>query len=137
MVLQASPQNSIVWGFVPSSQPPPVVRVCIGGGGGNCVDARIEPGPSDSTALIFSAVLPKMPPASTAYTITATTAGRAAIKLSEVVWGDVYVCSGQVNEMPNRASLSRLSDQVSEMPNRAPVEYGLRCADGIQRLRRG
>ena len=76
MVLQAAPQQSRVWGFADVATTT-TVRVCIhgvsAGGGGDCVDAALEPGPPDSIgAKIFTATLPMMQPSATAYNITAT-----------------------------------------------------------------
>ena len=95
MVLQAAPQHSIVWGFANAATT--AVRVCIGGGA--CVDAALEPGPPGSSAQVFTATLPQMPPSAAAHSITATPtpAGAAPIALNNVVFGDVYVCSGQSN----------------------------------------
>ena len=95
MVLQAAPQHSIVWGFADAATT--AVRVCIGGGA--CVDAALEPGPPGSSAQVFTATLPQMPPSAAAHSITATPTpgGAAPIVLSDVVFGDVYVCSGQSN----------------------------------------
>ena len=96
MVLQAAPQHSIVWGFAETTST--AVRVCIVGGA--CVDAALEPGPVDSGgAQVFTATLPQMPPSAVAHTITATPSPShgAPIALKYVVWGDVYVCSGQSN----------------------------------------
>lgn len=96
MVLQAAPQHSIVWGF---AEPGTIaVRVCIDGG--TCVEAVLEQGPPDSAGTqVFTAILPQMPPSAIAYSITATPLPErgAPITLNNVVWGDVYVCSGQSN----------------------------------------
>ena len=96
MVLQAAPRHSIVWGFAEAATT--TVRVCIGSA--TCVDAALEPGPPDSAgAQTFTATLPQMPPSATAHNVTATPSpgDRASIALNNVVWGDVYVCSGQSN----------------------------------------
>ena len=93
MVLQASPQRSIVWGFAENSSTS--VRVCIVATPDKCVNATLEPGPDNSGAHIFSATLPEMPPSATAYDVSATaTPSGKTITLRDVVWGDVYVCSG-------------------------------------------
>ena len=93
MVLQAAPQASIVWGFSSGGGP---VRVCVGAD--KCVDAALAPGPSSAGAdtKIFTATLPVMPPSSTPYNISAASAG-TTILLQDVLFGDVYVCSGQSN----------------------------------------
>ena len=100
MVLQAAPQHSIVWGFAEPTTT--AVRVCLGDGA--CVDAVLEPGPPNSTgAQIFTATLPQMPPNAAPHSVTATATATSAataaasIVLHDVVFGDVYVCSGQSN----------------------------------------
>ena len=95
MVLQAAPQHSIGWGFAEATTTG--VRVCIEGVA--CVDAALEPGPPHSAAQIFTATLPQMPPSATEHSVTATpTPGSSPpIMLQRVVWGDVFLCSGQSN----------------------------------------
>jgi sialate O-acetylesterase len=97
MVLQAAPQQSIVWGFAPTIAPK--VSVCISGG--TCVDAVLTPGPVGSNSSIFTAKLAAVSPTATAFNVSAVasspTAADQTIWLRDVVFGDVFVCSGQSN----------------------------------------
>ena len=112
MVLQAAPQQSIVWGF---SKGP--VKVCWSpaadanagtvGTNSTCVDSVLTPGPAGSNGSnIFTATLPPVPPSSKPFDITATTVPTEALSadtrskeqsvyLRGVLFGDVFVCSGQ------------------------------------------
>ena len=104
MVLQAAPLEAVVWGFVPAAAAR--VQVCLGPAA--CVDAALAAGPAGSGARIFTAVLPKTAPSAVPVNISAAAlasggagSGKEAwggkIWLRSIVFGDVYVCSGQSN----------------------------------------
>ena len=60
-----------------------------------CTDSVMTPGPAPGIQ-IFTATLPPMKPSATPYDVTATQAGDGdAIYLRGVLFGDVFVCSGQ------------------------------------------
>jgi hypothetical protein len=112
MVLQAAPQASVVWGFSSGGGP---VRVCVGAG--KCVDAALAPGPSGTK--IFTATLPVMPPSSAPYNISAASAGTTVV-LQDVLFGDVYVCSGQSNmdfAVPMAFNASAEGDDAENYPD--------------------
>jgi hypothetical protein len=158
MVLQAAPQRSIVWGFVPTSAP---VKVCVGassrGSGGSstgngvsgrpgrtaasaaptCVDAAITSAPNRSDTAIFTATLPPMQPSATPHQVTATTAGHTPITLNGVVFGDVFVCSGQSTAKPTSRQCVPdplrwfYSHRIVLRTLRRSEQYGLCRPDGI------
>jgi sialate O-acetylesterase len=87
MVLQASPSLAMVWGFCPTGTASVTVRL----GADTTVHASIN-------GSVWAAQLPPTPSSMTdTHTITAT-AGDATISLREVLFGDVWVCSGQVRQ---------------------------------------
>ena len=120
MVLQGAPLASSVWGFVPhsSSFSPTTsggVQVCRINDETKqsvCANAVLSAGPVPG-AQIFTATLAPTEPSNTSYTITArpspspragsaplegySTMAIPTISLTNVVFGDVYVCSGQSN----------------------------------------
>ena len=90
MVLQSRPQQAIVWGLCP---PGDVVTVEVAG---EKIAATTQEYGGNST---WTAVLPAMPASFDGQLVTATSAkatGNRTITLS-VLFGDVWVCSGQSN----------------------------------------
>lgn len=88
MVLQQAPAQAIVWGFAPSGS-----KVTISFGG-KSIDAPVAPYMGEST---FMAKLPATPSSLTEmHNISATSSGKT-ITLANVLFGDVWVCSGQSN----------------------------------------
>ena len=94
MVLQRAPHAASVWGW---STPGSTVSVQIVGGGGGGVDAQVSP----STAVAradgaWRVSLPPQPASTVPVNITATdSASGATIGIGDVLFGDVYVCSGR------------------------------------------
>ena len=88
MVLQQAPAQAVVWGFAPAGS-----KVTIGFGG-KSIDAPVAPYMGESA---FMAKLPATPSSMTAmHNVTATSGGQT-ITLANVLFGDVWVCSGQSN----------------------------------------
>ena len=83
MVLQREPQTASIWGF---SAPGASVALKAG-----VTSATATASP----AGIWRASLPAQPASSTPVTLTATSGG-ATISIKDVLFGDVWVCSGQV-----------------------------------------
>ena len=88
MVLQQAPEAAVVWGFAPAGSK---VSVSFGG---KAIDAPV------TTYMGQSAFMAKLPPTpssmTTTHNITATSGGKT-ITLGSVLFGDVWVCSGQSN----------------------------------------
>lgn len=85
MVLNS--EQATVWGFCDSEDAP--VRVCVDNL--QCVDAPVSP---DGT---FQAALPKFPASFQGHHITATGSKGDVAALKDVLFGSVWVCSGQSN----------------------------------------
>jgi sialate O-acetylesterase len=85
MVLQREPQTASIWGF---SAPGASVALKAG-------VATATATATASPAGIWRASLPAQPASSTPVTLTATSGG-ATISIKDVLFGDVWVCSGQV-----------------------------------------
>eukprot|EP01046_Picozoa_sp_COSAG06_P010524 COSAG06_NODE_576_length_14051_cov_5.354644_1_plen_291_part_10 len=83
MVLQREPQTASIWGFSA-----PGASVALKAGVASAT-ATASPGG------IWRASLPAQPASSTPVTLTATSGG-ATISIKDVLFGDVWVCSGQV-----------------------------------------
>ena len=87
-VLQQAPAQAVVWGFAPAG-----AKVSVSFGG-KAIDAPV------TTYMGQSAFMAKLPPTpssmTTTHNITATSGGKT-ITLGSVLFGDVWVCSGQSN----------------------------------------
>jgi hypothetical protein len=87
MVLQQAPQQAVVWGFAPAGSKVSVAFM------GTSIAAPVAPYMGEST---FMVKLPATPSSLTEmHNITATSDGKT-ITLANVLFGDVWVCSGQV-----------------------------------------
>jgi len=85
MVLQA-PSSAVVWGFAPAG-----ARISVG------FDGQPLHAVTSAADSVWRVKLPPTPASMTAsHNITATSSGRT-ITLSDVLFGDVWVCSGQSN----------------------------------------
>jgi len=87
MVLNSEHGLATVWGFCDTADAP--VRVCVDDS--QCVDAPVFP---DGT---FQASLPKFPASFECHRITATGSKGDVAVLKDVLFGLVWVCSGQSN----------------------------------------
>lgn len=97
VVLQAAPLRSVVWGFanVPLGTP---VTVTVDGPEGFAVQGALLPLPSGtpySDQWIWRAVLPATAASLEPHSITVSAIGDNAT-IIDVLFGDVYVCGGQV-----------------------------------------
>ena len=134
MVLQSAPRAAAVWGFLPASVPvhatestggtlepfsthadEVVVMVSLDGGATIVANIRLQP----CGNWTWTAVLPPTLASFTNHTITATLSVRAtrrkqdaitptntSIRLVAVVFGEVWVCSGQSGERVNASTSS-------------------------------
>ena len=90
MVLASAPKQAMVWGFAP---PGATVEV---GFGGSSIAATIGPDQADGALNTWRALLPATAASFDAHNITATSAG-TTLTLADVMFGEVWVCSGQVS----------------------------------------
>ncbi|XP_046550379.1 sialate O-acetylesterase-like isoform X2 [Haliotis rubra] len=109
MVLQASPFQATVWGY--SSQMGDAVKVEVDGQQPVSTTVRSVGGEG-----MWFVKLPVIPAGSTPYTVTATSS-LGTIQLTDVLFGDVWICSGQSNmqftlDMANNAS-AELQDSLN------------------------
>ena len=94
MVLQAAPLQAAVWGFC---EPGDDVTVRFNDA---ALPAKLS---AVNGSTIWTAALPITKPSYTAYTIDAhSKLSGKTITLSDVLFGDVWVCSGQSNSAPPR-----------------------------------
>jgi len=91
MVLAAAPKQAIVWGFC---DPGASVEVSLDGGAN--ISATVGPDQAAGALTTWRVKLPAMKPGFTKRTITASSAGKM-VTLSGVLFGEVWVCSGQSN----------------------------------------
>eukprot|EP00911_Craspedida_sp_UC1_P001902 UC1_evm2s1460 len=103
MVLQQAPQQANVWGFVSKYGGVTAVTVTITGpgvvNGGPKVTLQAKIAPYNATTSTWIVTLPAQPAAArgmSPVTITAATS-RASTTISNVLFGEVWVCSGQSN----------------------------------------
>jgi sialate O-acetylesterase len=91
MVLAAAPKQSMVWGFCA-----PGASVDVALDGGASIPATI--GPDQATGLLttWRVKLPAMQASFQNHSITATSGGKTQA-LSNVLFGEVWICSGQSN----------------------------------------
>ena len=90
MILQASPKHSMIWGFVDANA---TVSVEFNG---QKIGAVVGPDQARGLMSTWRAVLPPTPASFDEYNITATS-GNVTLTLSKVMFGDVWICSGQSN----------------------------------------
>ena len=90
MVLQAAPKRSMIWGFVDAN------ATVVVEFNGKKTAAIVGPDQARGLMSTWRAVLPPTPASFDEYNITATS-GNVTLKLSGVMFGDVWICSGQSN----------------------------------------
>jgi len=95
MVLHQAPKSPVVWGFCDSAAQCGSVNVTIAADGAPAAEAvtvAAQPGQATGTWI---AKLPPTDGSDTPHTVTATY-DLGTVTLSDVLFGDVWVCSGQV-----------------------------------------
>jgi hypothetical protein len=93
MVLQAAPSQAAVWGLTTAGDE---VTVRFGDAAIKAVTSVAKGAPP--SVIIWTAVLPPTKASFTAYTIEAhSKQSGATISIHEILFGDVWVCSGQSN----------------------------------------
>lgn len=93
MVLQSAPAQAQVWGFCADDE----TGVSLQLDGGPAVSATIHRGPTAGSTR-WSALLPATAASLTTHQLTATAHGaKQTLQLDDVLFGDVWVCSGQSN----------------------------------------
>jgi hypothetical protein len=124
-VLQQVPAQATVWGFVPDGQS---VSVSFNG---QTVAATTGEWHGNNTFLA------KLPPTTasltTAHNITATSNGQT-ITLANVLFGDVWVCSGQSNMEVRRKKERRGEGGRGDSPTMLQAEFALCCARARARV---
>jgi len=105
MVLNS--EGSTVWGFCDTADSP--VRVCVDQS--QCIDAPVL---SDGT---FQASLPNFPASFEGHSITATSSNGDVATLKDVLFGSVWVCSGQSNMDMAVPMVFNSSDEVLDADN--------------------
>jgi hypothetical protein len=94
MVLAAAPKQAMVWGFCkPGSR---VTVILDDGGAAMAMAATVGPDQATGRTTTWRTLLPVTPASLANHTITATTGG-VTLTLSRVLFGEVWVCSGQSN----------------------------------------
>ena len=88
MVLQSAPAQAVVWGFVADG-----AKVSVSFGGQS---VPVETGTYVGES-VFTATLPATPASLTSMHNITATSGKETITLGNVLFGDVWVCSGQSN----------------------------------------
>ena len=103
MVLQQAPARASVWGFAPSDVT--AVSVALAGGSGSHKPMQASLQRFNSSALTWSLLLPAIAAtrredgSAVAYQITASATGKTVTSASieDVLFGEVWICSGQSN----------------------------------------
>ncbi|XP_025099666.1 sialate O-acetylesterase-like [Pomacea canaliculata] len=109
MVLQQAPQRAVIWGYHPVVGYRVVVEV-----GSMLFSSYVEPGPTPDEG-IWSVTLDPVP-AGGPYTVFAITSG-GTISLSDVMFGDVWVCSGQSNMQFTVSQMLNASEELAASVN--------------------
>ena len=120
MVLQRAPQRATIWGFTNSSDP---VQLAADGGGGAVatVGATLLPGSRWAAVLpLTAAALGVAGGGGGAQTYTVTVVqGAMSLALTDVLFGEVWVCSGQSNMaflLENAFGGAALVQQANDYP---------------------
>ncbi|ELU03144.1 hypothetical protein CAPTEDRAFT_112206, partial [Capitella teleta] len=91
MVLQRSPRRASIWGYAPLGTVGQAVKLTVSSANSTAsFEAKVSIG-------VWRVQLKEMPGSLTSYVITASLASRPSIKISDVLFGDVWLCSGQSN----------------------------------------
>ena len=106
MVLQGAPQTAMLWGFTTSASD----EVAVKDENGTTFAAKVAPAPPGNNPgqWIWSVTLNPVHASFAAHSFTATSkaGGGSSVTIDDVLFGDVYVCSGQSN------MVRRLSQEV-------------------------
>ena len=92
-MLQQAPKQAVVWGHCPAAACASVKVQLLGPGAALVAEVAASAGGAPNTWI---AKLPPTTGGSTPHTVRAS-AGGATATLSDVLFGDVWVCSGQSN----------------------------------------
>ena len=92
-VLQQAPAQAVVWGFAPAALG--VTLTLAGGGLSSKLYGHLEP--FNATAYTWRVSLPPIGADHKPYSITIEQAGAPSATLRDVLFGEVWVCSGQSN----------------------------------------
>ena len=92
-VLQQAPAQAVVWGFAPAALG--VTLTLAGGGLSSKLYGRLQP--FNATAYTWRVSLPPIAADHKPYSITIEQAGAPSATLRDVLFGEVWVCSGQSN----------------------------------------
>jgi hypothetical protein len=103
MVLQRAPQQAVLWGFGA-----PGTKIVTEMAGTGALNATV------GTDGIWRQFLPPMP-ASTTPTDISFTDGVASLALRGVLFGDVYLCSGQSNMQYTPRSMAGMNNLTAEL----------------------
>jgi len=90
MILQSAPKPAMVWGFCDTD-----AKVSVSFNG-KSIDATVGPDQATGSMTTWRALLPATPASFDLHSLTATSAG-VTLTLRDVMFGDVWVCSGQSN----------------------------------------
>ncbi|KAK7474786.1 hypothetical protein BaRGS_00033967 [Batillaria attramentaria] len=109
MVLQQAPQRAVIWGFYPDVGDRIIVKVS---GLSKAYPADVKPGPSAGEG-VWSVSLDPISSAA-AFTITAMADDGASISISDVLFGDVWVCSGQSNMQFTTYQIDNATEELDQ-----------------------
>ena len=93
MVLAAAPKQAMVWGFCD----PGTASVGVSLDGGAAVSAVIGPDQATGALTTWRAKLPATAAGFSNHSITATSSSGLTVNISSVLFGGVWICSGQSN----------------------------------------
>ena len=95
MVLQQAPSQAQLWGFAPSAN---AVRMTVLSSSGAVFhSATATVSRFNASAFLWRVVLPAVTASSNSYTIAASQGANASASISDILFGEVWVCSGQSN----------------------------------------
>ena len=94
MVLQQAPYQATIWGFAPSDSP--VTLRLINTLSGYAAVLSADLAPFNSSAFSWKLALPSTPASDTPYNLSLDQQG-TGITIHDVLFGEVWVCSGQSN----------------------------------------
>jgi sialate O-acetylesterase len=104
MVLQRAPQSALLWGF---GEPGLLVQTTLFG---------LPLGPAKvGTDRIWRQTLPPTPASSTPTTISLNGSDGTTVLLSDVLFGDVFICGGQSNMQYTPKSMAGMNNMSAEI----------------------
>ncbi|ELU18602.1 hypothetical protein CAPTEDRAFT_144081, partial [Capitella teleta] len=114
MVLQRSPQRALIWGYAPLDAVDQAVKLTVQSDNSTVTSGCSSGGFGKG---VWKVQLKQMPGSQTPHVITASLAKHPSVKISDVLFGDVWICSGQSNMVFKVSQMYNSTEEYAMAPN--------------------